>query len=216
MLQNISDIHSCYGCGVCAIACSKQIINLHLNKDGFYEPYISEPDKCTDCGLCREVCSYCHAEIALEENPKVAWGAWSKEEGVRRVSASGGVGFEIGRTLIARGYQAVSVRYNPQKNQAEHYVASTVEEFLPSMGSKYIQSYTLDGFKAVNRKGKYLVTGTPCQIDSFRRYIRKFRCEDNFILMDFFCHGVPSKWVWDKYIKELRNNLGEIDHVAWA
>lgn len=35
MLQNISDIHSCYGCGVCAIACSKQIINLHLNKDGF-------------------------------------------------------------------------------------------------------------------------------------------------------------------------------------
>lgn len=215
MLQNISDIHSCYGCGVCAIACSKQIINLHLNKDGFYEPYISEPDKCTDCGLCREVCSYCHAEIALEENPKVAWGAWSKEEGVRRVSASGGVGFEIGRTLIARGYQAVSVRYNPQKNQAEHYVASTVEEFLPSMGSKYIQSYTLDGFKAVNRKGKYLVTGTPCQIDSFRRYIRKFRCEDNFILMDFFCHGVPSKWVWDKYIKELRNNLGEIDHVAW-
>lgn len=116
MLQNISDIHSCYGCGVCAIACSKQIINLHLNKDGFYEPYISEPDKCTDCGLCREVCSYCHAEIALEENPKVAWGAWSKEEGVRRVSASGGVGFEIGRTLIARGYQAVSVRYILKKS----------------------------------------------------------------------------------------------------
>lgn len=61
-----------------------------------------------------------------------------------------------------------------------------MEELIPSIGSKYIQSYTVDGFKAIDRKQKYLVTGTPCQIDSFRRYIRKFKKEENFILMDFF------------------------------
>ena len=55
---------------------------------------------------------------------------------------------------------------------------------------------------SINKKEKYLVTGTPCQIDSFRKYIKKFRVEDNFVLMDFFCHGVPSKLVWDKYITE--------------
>ncbi len=213
--MNISNIHSCYGCGVCAMACGKKIIELRLNGNGFYEPYLIDASKCVDCGLCREVCSYCHEETALQEKPKISYGAWSREEGVRRVSASGGVGFEIGRALINKGYKAVAVRYSVEHNRAEHYVANTSEEFLPSMGSKYIQSYTLDGLKAINRKEKYLITGTPCQIDSFRRYIRKFRCEDNFVLLDFFCHGVPSKLIWDKYVGEMRKKLGDIEFVSW-
>ena len=185
-MNNISNIYSCYGCGVCAIACGKKIIKIHLNDDGFYQPYITDTSKCVECGLCREVCSYLHNDTALANSPKGSFGAWSKETGVRRVSASGGVGFEIGRSLIEKGYKVVSVRYSIKNKRAEHYVANSVEEFLPSMGSKYIQSYTLEGFSAINRKEKYLVTGTPCQIDSFRRYIRKFKCEDNFVLMDFF------------------------------
>lgn len=213
--MNISNIHSCYGCGVCAISCGKKIIDIRLNGDGFYEPFITDASKCTDCGLCRDVCSYCHEDTALQAEPITSYGAWSKEEGVRRVSASGGVGFEIGRHLISQGYKAVAVRYEEKRQRAEHYIASSVEEFLASMGSKYIQSYTIAGFKAINRKEKYLVTGTPCQIDSFRRYIRKFRCEDNFVLMDFFCHGVPSAYVWNKYIQEKKQSLGDIEHVAW-
>ena len=125
------------------------------------------------------------------------------------------MGFEIGRYLIGQGYKVCAVRYNAHLQRAEHYVASNVEEFVASMGSKYIQSYTVDGFKTVNRREKNLVTGTPCQIDSFRRYIRKFHCEDNFVLMDFFCHGVPSMHVWNKYINEQRKQLGDIDYVAW-
>lgn len=213
--MNISNIHSCYGCGVCAIACGKKIIDIRLNEDGFYEPYITEPSKCSDCGLCVEVCSYSHGETILKENPKESYAAWSKEKGVRRVSASGGAGFEIGRYLIGLGFKVVAVKYDAESQKAEHFLANSVEEFLASMGSKYIQSYTLDGFRAINRKDKFLVTGTPCQIDSLRRYIRKFRCEDNFVLMDFFCHGVPSSLVWKKYIKEKEKQLGAIEFVAW-
>lgn len=117
--------------------------------------------------------------------------------------SSGGAGFEIGKYLLGEGYKVCGVRYDAEKNRAEHYIATTVEELIPSAGSKYIQSYTVDGFKAINRKEKYLVTGTPCQIDSFRRYIKKFRCEDNFVLLDFFCHGVPSMLVW----KNIQNGL---------
>lgn len=213
--MNISNIHSCYGCGVCAIACGKKIIGIRMNADGFYEPYITDPSKCSNCGLCLEVCSYSHCDTALQETPKESYAAWSKENGVRRVSASGGTGFEIGRYLIGQGFKVVAVKYNAENQKAEHFVANTVEEFVDSMGSKYIQSYTLDGFRAINRKDKFLVTGTPCQIDSLRRYIRKFRCEENFVLMDFFCHGVPSSLVWKKYIKEKEKQLGTIDFVAW-
>lgn len=35
-MNNISTIYHCYGCGVCATVCTKNIINISHNKDGFY------------------------------------------------------------------------------------------------------------------------------------------------------------------------------------
>lgn len=223
--MNISRIHDCYGCGVCAITCSKNIIKIVQNVDGFYEPVIAEPNKCSDCGLCVDVCSYSHDDLSLT-NPHISsYAAWSKDYAVHRKCSSGGVGFEVGKTILSKGGKVCGVKYNAEKNIAEHYVASTIEELIPSIGSKYIQSYTVDGFadiiKALRNAKKngenpvYLVTGTPCQIDSFRRYIRKFRIEDNFILLDFFCHGVPSKLMWDKYVAHVEKKVGKLTYVSW-
>lgn len=223
--MNISKIHNCFGCGVCAIACAKKIISIEQNSDGFYEPRITEPDKCTDCGLCMEVCSYNHDDLALKNPAITPYAAWSKDPAVRRKCSSGGVGFEVGKTVIAEGGKVCGVRFNAEKNQAEHYVASTDQELIPSIGSKYIQSYTVDGFADVARlmresrkngeNAKFLITGTPCQIDSFRRWAQKFKCEDQFIFLDFFCHGVPSKLMWDKYVKHVEKEVGKITYVSW-
>lgn len=217
-MNNISSLHDCYGCGICAASCGKKIISIELNRDGFYEPRINDLDKCTDCGICLDVCAFNHSERSLikdEINIK-SWAAWSNDEYVRKKCSSGGVGFEIGKQLIEQGYHAVGCRYDIKKQRAEHYVATTVNEFVQSIGSKYIQSYTADAFKQIKRKGqKYLVTGTPCQIDSFRRMVRRFRCEDNFILMDFFCHCVPSMHAWKAYIKMLEPKIGEVTYASW-
>lgn len=216
-MNNISQIKNCYGCGVCSASCAKKIISIELNRDGFYEPRVNESE-CTNCGICLEVCAFNHEERALtsdEINIK-AWAAWSNDENVRRKCSSGGVGFEIGRQLIEQGYKAVGCRYDIKKQRAEHYIATTVEEFVQSIGSKYIQSYTEEAFQQIKRKcERYLVTGTPCQIDSFRRMIRKFRCEDNFILLDFFCHCVPSMHAWKAYIKMLEPMIGEVTYASW-
>ena len=215
MNKNISKVHDCYGCGVCATACGRKIIEIGLNEDGFYEPHITDESKCTNCGICTEVCAYLHDDLSLK-NPEIhPYAAWSKDHLVRRKCSSGGAGFEIGKYLLGQGYKVCGVRYDADKNRAEHYIATTVEELIPSAGSKYIQSYTVDGFKAINRKEKYLVTGTPCQIDSFRRYIKKFRCEDNFVLLDFFCHGVPSMLVWKKYTEWAEKQVGKITYASW-
>lgn len=213
--MNISHIQNCYGCGVCATVCGQKIIDIILNEDGFYEPRISKPEKCTDCGLCLNVCSYSHDDLALKNPVIKSYGAWSKDNAVRRKCSSGGVGFELGRYLIEQGYKVCGVRYDATKERAEHYIATNIEELVQSIGSKYIQSYTVDGFKAIDRKQKYLVTGTPCQIDSFRRYIQKFKKEDNFILMDFFCHGVPSMLVWKKYCRWAETKVGKLTYVSW-
>ena len=214
---NISDIHNCYGCGVCTKACPVHIIDLHLNKEGFYEPFIAEEDKCIHCGLCRDVCAYIKDEPAQNSAPVVSYAAWSNDGQVQKKCSSGGVGFEIGKYLLGKGYKVVGVRYNAEKGRAEHFIASTLEELVQTTGSKYIQSYPVDGWKAIDRKGKYLVTGTPCQIDSFRYYMKKMRLpEENFILLDFFCHGVPSMLAWQKYCKDVEKRLGEkIAYASW-
>ncbi|MBO8474036.1 MAG: Coenzyme F420 hydrogenase/dehydrogenase, beta subunit C-terminal domain, partial [Bacteroidetes bacterium] len=214
-MKNIIGIKDCYGCGVCAISCPKHIIEIQLNEDGFYEPHITDKDLCIDCGICRDVCSFLHDKPAVINVPHKSYAAWSHDAAIRRKCSSGGIGYEIGRTLLSEGYKVCGVRYNVEKGRAEHYIASSVEELIQSIGSKYIQSYTVDGFNAINRKEKYLVTGTPCQIDSFRRYIRKFNAEDNFILMDFFCHAVPSKLMWDKYINNIEKITGKITYASW-
>ena len=217
MKSNISHIRNCYGCGLCATVCTKKIIEIKLNKNGFYEPTVTDLAKCTNCGMCTDVCAFSHSELALgkEETTIKSWAAWSNDERVQRKCSSGGIGFEIARQLIEKDYKLCACRYNAEKNRAEHYIATTPEEAIASIGSKYIQSYTVDGFKAINRKEKYLVTGTPCQIDSFRRYIKKFHVEDNFVLLDFFCHCVPSMWAWNKYTKMVEKQTGKITYASW-
>ena len=63
-MANISSIHNCYGCGVCATVCAKKIIEIKLNEKGFYEPSITDTSKCTQCGLCIDVCAFNHKELA--------------------------------------------------------------------------------------------------------------------------------------------------------
>ena len=214
-MRNINEIKDCYGCGVCATVCGKKIIGIGLNKEGFYEPRVIDPDRCVGCGLCLDVCSFLQEEPSLRRTEIHSYAAWSKDTVIRRKCSSGGVGFELGRTLIEEDYKVCGVRYDAERARAEHYIATTVKELIPSIGSKYIQSYTVDGFKAINLTEKYLVTGTPCQIDSFRRYIRKFNVEDNFVLMDFFCHGVPSMHLWQKYLQEVEKLTGNVTYVSW-
>ena len=212
-MNNISEIHNCYGCGVCSKPCPVHIIDIRLNKEGFYEPFLIDPEKCTQCGLCRDVCAFIKEERANNLTPIASFAAWSNDDKVRKKASSGGVGMEIALYLQKQGYKIVGVRYNAEKCRAEHFIASTPEDLTQITGSKYIQSYPVEGWTGISRKEKYLITGSPCQIDSFRNYIKRMRLpEENFILLDFFCHGVPSMFVWQKYTKDIEKVTG---NASW-
>lgn len=214
-MANISDVKNCYGCGVCAVSCPRQIIDIRQNQAGFYAPIIVDYKNCSDCGLCRKVCSFL-------EKPKLnfsfevrSFAAWSNDQNVRNGASSGGVSFEIGRSLIEQGFKACGVRYDVLQKKAEHFIANTEEEWKQSIGSKYIQSYTVDAFKKIEKGKKYFVVGTPCQIGSLRKYIKTKGMEENFVLMDFFCHGVPSKKIWDKYLEKIQIPGNKIGKILW-
>lgn len=213
--MNINGTKDCYGCGVCATACPKGIIEISLNGDGFYEPHVTDTARCIDCGLCVKVCSYADNALAAPNKVVKSYAAWSRDAGVRRRCSSGGAAFEIGRSLIGQGYKVCGVRYDAAKGRAEHYTASSADELAATAGSKYIQSYSVDGFRSIDLKGRWLVTGTPCQIDSLRRFLRLKRAEERFVLMDFFCHGVPSMLLFRKYLAEKSSGWRRVTSVSW-
>ena len=214
MKKNISILRDCYGCGVCTAICPVNIISLKQNVDGFYSPIIDDDSKCIECGLCLKTCAFNHKDV-LDRNSNEYYAGYSKNPVIRQRCSSGGIGFEIGRHLINKGYKACGVRYNVNLERAEHFIADNVDSYAPSIGSKYIPSFSEIAFKAIDTKEKYLVTGTPCQIDSLRRYIRHFKAEDRFILMDFFCHGVPSILLWTTYLHTVEDKIGKAKFVAW-
>lgn len=216
MKKNISHLKNCYGCGVCNKICPPNIIEIVENKDGFYSPKVIAEDKCIECGLCLKVCSFNNPETSQRNQEGIAaYAAWSNNANIRNRCSSGGIGFEIGKYLIEKGYQAVGVRYDVRSDRAEHYVAKNLTEFIPSMGSKYIPSDLSRALHEILKGRKYLITGTPCQIASFRRYIKLKHIEEEYVLLDFFCHGVPSLLVWDKYISSVRDAIGELKYVSW-
>lgn len=214
-MNSILGTTDCYGCGVCAASCKKRAIRMITNSNGFYQPEVDE-NLCVDCGVCASVCSFQTDEMEQDcAFDAVCFAGWSRDKDVRHDCSSGGVGFEIGRFLLKKGYEAIVCRYNPLESRAEHFLANTVDELRVSVGSKYIQSNTYPGFSQLHRGGKYLVVGTPCQIDSIRRWLKIMKMNDSVILLDFFCHGVPSILMWDKYLLEIKERIGRIDTIVW-
>jgi len=182
---------------------------------GFLKPMV-ENDDCIECNKCLSVCAFQHKEVAGKEDEIHTFAAYSNDEDVRRLCSSGGVGLEFAKQAIREGYYFCGVRYNVEQGRAEHYIARSQEELDQSIGSKYIQSYTLTAFSEFEKGKKYVVVGTPCQIDSLRHYIKNKKIEDNFILIDFFCHGVPSMLMWQKYMDEKKQQVGSsVKYVSW-
>lgn len=213
-MKNVALNNNCFGCGVCAIACPTDAIKINLNDEGFYSPRVDE-NMCVNCGQCLSICSFSNKGIVSDSVQLQSYAAWSLNPTIRKESSSGGVTTEILAYLLANGYRACTVRYDVKQHIAEHYLAESIDQLGASRGSKYIQSYTLPGLSLLDFTKKYVVMGTPCMIDSLKRLVIKKKAIANFIFLDFFCHGVPSYFLWDKYVKLIENKCGNIQNIVF-
>jgi coenzyme F420-reducing hydrogenase beta subunit len=199
---------SCTSCGVCQTICPLNCIHMAQNTEGFYRPIINEK-KCNSCGLCKKVCYRNIPQPREFKNffeDKLIYGAWSKDEHTHSTSTSGGVGHELLKWGIQNGYEACGVIFDSKNDSCKHTIATTLPEIERYKSSKYVQSYTADAFSKFEKDKKYIVVGTPCQIYGLREFIKLNKTENNFILVDFFCHGTPSMLLWKKYKEYIKTN----------
>jgi coenzyme F420-reducing hydrogenase beta subunit len=198
---NKTGYNQCSGCGVCEVACTHSAVSIELDGDGFYKPVVNI-DKCTGCGVCTVVCyKWLKEKIPFENTflEKSICGAWSRNPETVSKSSSGGVGYELTKHFREKGYGICGVTFDAPNDVCKHIIADSDADLERIRTSKYLQSYTPDAFSRFKNGGKYLVVGTPCQIYGLRRLIQSKRREDDFILVDFFCHGTPSFNLWRKY-----------------
>lgn len=209
----------CCSCGVCAVSCPSNCIEIKLNDEGFYRP-ILDVTKCTDCGLCIKVCYKYISQIEPFNNyfeDKEIFASWSRDEGTRKRGTSGGVGHELLNKGIEINYKAVGVSFETKYAKCEHKIVDSYDGIKEFTSSKYLQSYTVNAFNSFEKGQKYIVVATPCQIFGLRELIKIQKREDDFILIDFFCHGTPSKLLWNKYEQFIKDkyNLSEFKTVLF-
>lgn len=196
------------------MVCPVHIIDLKENERGFLSPDIIKQSECIECGLCLRVCGF-NNDLINDVYDERFYIGWSENSVARHQSSSGGIAREIIEYGIKNEFNICAAVYNHDSRRVEHINGATVENLHLFIGSKYLLSRTQEAFKSLNLKARNIVIGTPCQIDSFRRLLRMKRCEVNFILVDFFCHGVPSAILWDKYLRHVESFVGDIKTISW-
>jgi len=212
MIPRLANKDICTGCSACHDACEFGCIEMVFNNEGFRIPIIDEKC-CVDCKRCQQVCP------AINESPrnrvKKLFAAWQKDESKLLQSTSGGVFRALAEVVISDGGVVFGAAFD-ENLRLLHSRADNVENLLPMLGSKYLQSDTGGIFKSTIdalRKGKkVLFSGTPCQIDALYRYMSLNRQNtEDLVSSEIMCHGVCSPNLFCDYVDYLsRENRSKI------
>ena len=205
-------LEMCNGCSACALNCPVQAIEMKENDKGFLQAYINEK-LCVNCNQCEYICN--SSKIALYDITKSEhYVAVSKDRKILKKSSSGGLGYIFAKSYIDFGKKGCGVSYNRKTDNAEHIIYTDEELLHQTQGSKYLQSNNINAFReALLYNDDMIIFGTPCQIAGFRQVIKNKKDKEHFLLIDIFCHGVPSTKLWRNHINQIRTKKNIQDEI---
>lgn len=192
---------ACCGCNACHEICPKGCIEMRPDSLGLLYPHV-DTATCNRCGLCVSTCPFSSPVSSFP--PQECYAAINQNESERMSSSSGGVFVELARQILNHGGVVFGAVFAKDWSVAHTY-AETMEEVLPMMGSKYVQSDTRRTFgqaKHFLEEGReVLYTGTPCQIAGLKHFLHKNY--PGLLTVEVICHGAPAPGVWQSYLGEL-------------
>lgn len=176
--------------------------------EGFLQPVI-DAAKCVQCGKCEAVCPVLHQ--GQPRTPLATYAAKAKDDGLRRISSSGGVFSLLARQVIADGGTVYGAAFEKGTHRVIHQAARSEEELDALRGSKYVQSDMGETFAAVKGEliaGKeVLFSGCPCQVAGLRNFLGKEY--EKLFAVEVVCHAAASPLAWQKYLSCQETKLGK-------
>lgn len=201
---------------------------------GMRLPEITDPKQVTGCGSEFEVCP--GIGLAIDEISKELYGdglttslelgryrasyaAHSTDPAILTQASSGGVMTAIAQFLIQNNYvdSATTVRFkygNGTGPRPVEYLARSSDDLTAGQGSKYCPtSVNLLVRECIERGGKYLFRGTPCQVAALRLVIRKHRELSTLFsfTMAHFCGGSRDYRLLDWIIRKHGFNPADVE-----
>ena len=188
----------CTGCGICEDVCPKKCISIKRIA-GEHRPIVDE-SQClgTKCGCCLKVCPGvginllgiardCFVDASVKEDKYIGryvglHTGYSIDDDIRFHSASGGMVTQFLIYLLENNIidGAVVTSFANDKITPVSYIAHSREDVIKARSSKYcpVSLNKVGNEIAALTEGKYVIIGTPCHIQGFRKRIaidRKFR-----------------------------------------
>lgn len=198
----------CSGCSACSVICPKHCISMEINEKGFLRPVVNELE-CIHCELCKNVCYFNHRNTISLDCAEL-YSAYSKDPKIRQTTSSGGVAYLMSLKAINSHAIVCGATFSYSTFTVQHELCSSEKTIDNLKGSKYLQSNCRNAFFNLlqvlrkNSKRKAVIFGTPCQIAGFNNVLVKYNLRNRALLVDIFCHGVPSDFLWKSYLKYLK------------
>ncbi len=204
----------CSGCGCCSAVCPRSAIEMKIDEEGFLRPEL-RVEQCNYCGLCVKVCPAMDHELRYDIRDNYPFALWAEDPRIRLMASSGGAALLMALAFNSKGYAVLGAVFAEGFRLVKHIVADKPADIIKTAGSKYVQSDSAAAFRDAlsDKDKKYLAFGTPCQISGLRRLIEHQKAEQNYFLVDFFCFGVPSYFLWQAFIDDLAQKIGELRYL---
>lgn len=187
-----------------------------MDREGFFYPKVNSK-KCIDCGKCEAVCPIKHYDKIRRAGSYTYLGVQAKDDSIRFSSTSGGAFSVLAKhILFCKG--VIFGAAMDSDGIVYHKDIQKIQELNLLQKSKYVQSQMTNCYEKVKNYLKdgrlVLFSGTPCQCQAVKQYIGKNN--DRLIIVDLVCYGVPSPWIWQKYLKELEKKYhGEVSDFCF-
>lgn len=146
-----------------------------------------------------------------------ACACYNLDEEERMISSSGGIYPLLAKMVLDEKGVVFAACYDDNLC-VKHECIMDLEQLRRSQGSKYVASSLGNTFKDVINmleNGRIVAfVGTPCQCAGLESLIKEKRVDrSKLLLIDFVCHGIPSRRAWEAYKESMKNKGLELDTI---